>query len=198
MHRLKARAQGMLLSLLLLSGGLAAIAQASAQPVIYDKSRVSAVSRQMNIPVEAQFRKFSAQIVFDAAKPEASKARIEIEVGSFDIGNTEINDDVKGRQWFDAKTHPKATFVASTVRALGGGRFEARGPLTIKGKTLEVTAPFTWKEERGTGIYEGQFPIRRLLYNIGEGVWNDTDTVADEVLVKFRLLVAKAPAAVKK
>ena len=188
----------MLLSLLSLSGGLAVIPLASAQPVLYDKSRVSVVSRQMNIPVEAQFRKFSAEIVFDAAKPETSKARIEIEVGSFDIGNAEINDDVKGRQWFDAKTHPKATFVASAVRSLGGGRFEARGPLTIKGKTLEVAAPFTWKKEGGTGVYEGQFPIRRLLYNIGEGVWKDTDTVADEVLIKFRLLVARAPAAVKK
>ncbi len=198
MHSLKPYIQSMLLSLLLLSGGLIAIAQASAQPVLYDKSRVSAVSRQMNIPVEAQFRRFSAEIAFDAAKPETSKARIEIEVGSFDIGVGEINDDVKGRQWFDAKTHPKATFVASAVRALGGGRFEARGALTIKGKTLEVTAPFTWKAEGGTSVYDGQFPIRRLLYNIGEGAWKDTDVVADEVLVKFRLLVANAPAAVKK
>jgi polyisoprenoid-binding protein YceI len=171
---------------------------AHAQGFIYDKSRVTVVSRQMNVPVEAPFKKFSGEIAFDPSKPEAGKARIEIEVGSFDIGNAEINDDVKGKAWFDAKSHPKATFIASSVRAVGGGRYEARGPLTIKGKTLEVSAPFTYKDEAGASVYEGQFAIKRLQFNIGEGVWKDTDTVADEVLIKFRLTVAKAVGAGKK
>ncbi len=187
-----------LLSLIAVSLALVIAASASAQSLLYDKSRVSVVSRQMNVPVEAPFKKFSAEIAFDALKPETSKARIEIEVDSFDIGNAEINDDVKARVWFDAKTHPKATFVSSSVRAIGGGRFEARGPLTIKGKALEVTAPFTYKDEGGTAVYEGQFPIKRLQYNLGEGVWKDTDTVADEVLIKFRLVVVKAAATGKK
>jgi polyisoprenoid-binding protein YceI len=186
---------------LLLLAWLAAVAvipYAAAQTVLYDKSRLSVVSRQMNVPVEAPFKKFSAQIDFDPLKPDAGKARIEVEVGSFDIGDAEVNEDVKSKSWFDAKTHPKAVFVTSSVRALGGGRFEARGPLTIKGKTLEVVALFTYKDEASMAVYEGHFPIKRLQYNIGEGVWKDTDTVADEVLIKFRLVIAKATVAGKK
>ena len=176
----------------------AATPSAAAQTVLYDKSHMSVVSRQMNVPVETPFKKFSAQIDFDPLKPDDGRARVEIEVGSFDIGNAEINDDVKAKTWFDAKTYPKAIFVSSAVRALGGARFEARGPLTIKGKTLEVVAPFTYKDEANMAVYEGQFPIKRLQYNIGEGVWKDTDTVADEVLIKFRLVIAKAAGVGKK
>lgn len=171
---------------------------AAAQTVLYDKSRVSCVSRQMNVPVEAQFKKFTAQIVFDPAKPEAGNARIEIDVASFDIDNAEINDEVKSKPWFDARAFPKAIFVSSGIKPLGGGRYEARGPLTIKGRTAEVVAQFSYREDAGSGTFDGAFPIRRLQYNIGEGVWKDTDTVADEVQIKFRIVVALVRPAAKK
>ena len=165
---------------------------AAAQPVVYDKSRTTCVSRQMNVPVEARFRKFTAQIAFDPARPAAGKARIEIDMDSFDIDNAEVNDEAKGKAWFDARNFPKATFVAAGIKAAGNGRFEVRGPLTIKGKTVEVSAPFTYREEAGVAVFDGVFAIRRLQYNIGEGAWKDTDTVADEVQIRFHIVVAMA------
>ena len=177
---------------------LQAALPAAAQTVLYEKSRVSCVSRQMNVPVEAQFKKFTAQIAFDPAKPETGNARIEIDVGSFDIDNAEVNDEVRSKPWFDVRSFPKATFVSSGIKPLGGGRYEARGSLTIKGKTAEVLAPFTYKEDAGSGVFDGAFSIKRLQYNIGEGVWKDTDTVADEVQIKFRIVVAIARPGAKK
>ncbi len=177
---------------------LACALPASAQTVIYDKSRITCVSRQMNVPVEARFKKFSAQITFDLAKPETGKARIEIDTDSFDIENAEVNDEAKGKAWFDARAFPKAVFVSGGIKPLGGNRFEVRGPLTIKGRTHEVAAPFTYSEAGGTGVYDGAFTLRRLQFNIGEGQWKDTDTVADEVQIKFRIVVALAKTAPKK
>src|SRR3982750_4486059 len=86
-----------------------AVRFAAAQPVLYDKSRITCVSRQMNVPVEARFRKFTADINFDPARPETAKARIEIDMDSFDIDNAEVNDEAKDKAWFDARTFPKAT-----------------------------------------------------------------------------------------
>lgn len=171
---------------------------AAALTVLYDKSRITCVSRQENVPVEAQFRKFTAQIAFDPARPETGKAQIEIDLDSFDIGFAEYNNDAKGKNWFDVRNFPRATFISTGMRALGGGRFEARGPLTIKGKTNEVVAPFTYKEDAGIGVFDGVFAIKRLQYNIGEGVWKDTDTVANEVQIKFRIVVAAAKPTAKK
>ena len=173
-------------------------APASAQTVRYDLSRITCVSRQMNVPVEAHFRKFSAQIAFDPARPAAGTARIEIDLASFDIDNAEVNDEVRGKSWFDAKTFPTATFVSAGIKPLGGGRFEVRGPLTIKGRTHEAVTPFTYKEEAGAVVFDGAFTIRRLLYNIGEGAWKDTDTVADEVQIKFHIVVAAGKSATSK
>ncbi len=170
----------------------------AAQTVLYDKSRITCVSRQMSVPVEARFKRFSAQIAFDPAKPAAGKARLDIDLDSFDIDNAEVNDEVVGKQWFDARTYPKATFVSTAIKPLGSNRFEVRGPLTIKGRTHEVSAPFTYKEDGGTAVFDGAFPIKRLQYNIGEGVWKDTDTVADEVQIKFRIVVAALKPASKK
>jgi polyisoprenoid-binding protein YceI len=166
----------------------------AAQTALYDKSRISCISRQENVPVEAQFRKFTAHIAFDPAKPDAGKAQIEIDIASFDVDSAEVNDMAKDKDWFDARAFPKAMFVATSIRALGGGRFEARGPLTIKGKTLDVAAPFTYKADAAGDVFDGAFTIKRLQYNIGDGAWKDTGTVADEVQIKFHLVVAKAPA----
>ena len=61
------------------------------------------------------------------------------------------------------------------------------GKLTIKGKTADVNFPLTVKTEAGKQVFEGQLPIRRLAFNIGEGEWKDTSMVADEVVIKFRV-----------
>ena len=188
------------LSVLLAAGGallLQVAAPAAAQTVLYEKSRITCVSRQENVPVEAQFKKFAAQIAFDSTKPETGKVQIEIDVSSFDIGYADFNEEAKGKSWFDVRTFPRARFVSTSMRALGGGRYEARGPLTIKGKTIEVVAPFTYKDEGGTGVFDCTFTIKRLQYNIGEGSWKDTDTVADDVQIKFRIVVDAGPAAKK-
>jgi len=177
---------------------LLAAMPAAAQAVLYDKSRITCVSRQMNVPVEARFKKFSAQIAFDPARPAEGKARIEIDLDSFDIDNAEVNDEVRAKAWFDTKSFPKATFVSAAIKPLGGGRFEVRGPLTIKGRTQEVVAPFTVKDEAGATAFDGAFQLRRLQFNIGEGVWKDTDTVADEVQIKFHIVIAAAKPAAKK
>lgn len=174
-----------------------ASAPATAQIVLYDKSRITCVSRQENVPVEAQFKKFTAQIAFDPAKPEAGKVQIEIDVNSFDIGFVDFNEEAKSKSWFDARTFPRARFVSASMRGLGNGRFEARGPLTIKDKTIGIVAPFTYREDAGNGVFEGAFTIKRLQYNIGEGAWKDTDTVADDVQIRFRITISTKPAVKK-
>ena len=51
------------------------------------KSTVSAVFKQIGVAVESRFMKFGAQIDFDAASPDASKASVDIDIASFDLGD---------------------------------------------------------------------------------------------------------------
>jgi polyisoprenoid-binding protein YceI len=174
---------------------LSAPVVASAQQVDYKRSQITFVSRQLKVPVEAKFNRFTAQLSFDSASPQESKARIEVDLASFDIGNEEVNTEIQGKEWFDSRSFPKATFVSSSVRALGDGRYAARGPLTIKGRTHEIMAPFTVKtDSSGNSVFDGVFDIQRLQYSIGEGLWKDTELVADEVRVRFRFYTTSNPA----
>ena len=154
-----------------------------------DKSSVIFVSKQMSVPVEGMFKKFTAQMRINPAKPEAGKAQIEIDLASIDAGSADANDEVKGKSWFNVSEFPKAEFVSTSVKALGGGKFEATGKMTIKGRSMEVRAPFTLKEDKGVLDVVGEFRLKRLDFGIGSGLWSDTSVVADEVLIKFHLLL---------
>jgi len=156
------------------------------QNIVYGKSRVVCASRQMGVPVEAEFKQFTAHIDFDPAQPATGKIQIEIGTGSFEF-DPEIDDEVRGRLWLDANDFPQARFVSSEVRKNGAG-YEASGTLSIKGVSGQVVVPFTYRPADGGGVFEGAFTISRLHYNIGEGKWKDTDTVADDVQIKFRLV----------
>ncbi|HVK56971.1 MAG TPA: YceI family protein [Burkholderiales bacterium] len=183
----------LLVASLALSAAGWAIAQTAMQPIPGDKIDIRFVSKQMNVPVEGKFRKAKATVAFDPAKPDTSKAQFEIDLASIDLGLPEAEIEVKRPAWFDTAKHPTATFVSNSVKSLGGGKYEVGGKLTIKGVTKDVSAPFTVTSKAG-GVNEaaGAFTIKRLDYKIGEGTWSDTDTVANEVEIKFKLPLPKA------
>lgn len=152
-----------------------------------DESRVSFISRQMGVPVEGGFKRFTAQVAFDPTKPATARAAIDIDLASVDAGSKEANEEVMGRHWFDVRQFPTARFESTTLKPLGGNRWEARGKLTMKGRVKEIVAPFTFTEAAGKGVFSGGFVFKRLEFGIGSGPWGDPDTVADEVQIKFQL-----------
>jgi polyisoprenoid-binding protein YceI len=168
---------------------LFAATAASAAPLKTDpaKSSVAAVFKQMNVPVEAKFKTFTAQIDYDAAKPESAKASVDIQTASMDLGDAEYNREVSKKEWFNTAQFPKASFISTSIKPAGAGKLNVAGKLTIKGKTADVSFPLTVKAEAGKQVFEGQLPIKRLAFNIGEGEWKDTSMVADEVVIKFRV-----------
>jgi polyisoprenoid-binding protein YceI len=177
----------------ILLASLLAAALAHAAPLKTDPARssVAAVFKQMNVPVEAKFKSFSAQVDYDAAHADAAKARVDIDTASIDLGDPEYNKEVAKKEWFNAAQFPKASFVSTAIKPLGAGKLNVAGKLTIKGRTADVNFPLTVKPEGGRQVFEGQLPIRRLAFNIGEGEWKDTSMVADEVVIKFRVAAAQ-------
>lgn len=156
------------------------------------QSSIAFISKQMNVPVEGSFRRFTAQISVDPAKPETGKARIEIDLASIDTGSAEADEEVAGKTWFDTKNNPIASYTSGTIVSTGKQQYEVAGKMTIKGKTLDIKTPFTLRQAGGVMVIEGAFPLRRLDFNIGSGIWADTSVVADEVQIRFSLTIATA------
>ncbi len=145
--------------------------------------------RQMGVPLDGKFNKFSAQLSFDPAQLAKAQARIDIDLTSIDTGSAEGNEEVVGKKWFNVKDYPTASFVSTGIKALGGNRYQAYGKLSIKGRTQDVAAPVTFQSDGTRGIFEGAFEIKRLDYAIGEGEWTDVSSVANEIQVKFHVVV---------
>ena len=171
--------------------GIAFAASAAALKTDPAKSTVSATFKQMNVPIDSKFKKYTVAIDYDAAKPDASKASVEVETASLDMGDPEYNKEVAKKEWFNAAQFPKATFVSTSIKAAGAGKLTVAGKLTIKGKAADVSFPLTVKAEAGKQVFEGSLPIKRLAFNVGEGEWKDTGMVADEVIIKFHVVAGQ-------
>jgi len=176
-------------AVLLLAGAAQAVEFAEIKPA---DSKLVFTSKQMGVPVDGGFGRLSGQIRFDPAVPSAASARLEIDLSSIDAGSPEATEEVVGKQWLNVKAFPTAGFQSTSVKALGGDRFEAVGQLTIKGQTRDLTAPFTFKQEGAAGVFDGVFVLKRLDFGIGEGTWSDVSTVANEIQIKFHVVAGAA------
>jgi len=153
-------------------------------------SEIAFTSRQMGVPVSGYFRSFDADIAFDPHHPEAARIRIGIDMASVTLASAEAQTELAQPGWFDSRRKPRASFVSDAVRPLGGGHFEVGGKLTIKDVTRAIVVPVTLAAANGATAASGSFALARLDFRIGDGEWGDTSLVANEVQVRFRLLLA--------
>lgn len=147
----------------------------------------------MGVPLEGNFKKLNTELSFDPANLTKAHARFDIDVASIDTGSNDGNKEVVERLWFNVKAFPSCSFVSTGLKSLGGNRYQASGKLTIKGKTRDVETPVTFQANGTHGTFDGAFSINRLDYAIGEGEWTDVGTVANEVQIKFHVVVNAAP-----
>jgi polyisoprenoid-binding protein YceI len=169
---------------------LLAAGQAGAQGVLIDKSEIRFITRQMGANVDGRFRRWKANIVFVPKDLGRSKADFDIELGSVDLASDELEAEIKRASWFDTAKFPVAHFASSAIRDLGGDKYEVLGQLTIKGITHDAVVPITLKKDAsGNSVAEGNFTLKRLDYKIGEGQWADPETVANDVIVRVRMVL---------
>lgn len=151
------------------------------------RSKVGFSFTQMGVTLDGHFERFDGELRFDPAAPESARAVVEVELASIRTGMPDADDEVAGRSWFNIGEFPRARFESSSVKALGGERFEVSGALTIKGRSLPVVVPASFAVRDGVGVFEGEFVIRRGDFAVGEGAWAHFDVVANEVRVRYQI-----------
>lgn len=175
---------------LIFAGLLHALAApALAQQVLAEGSEIRFTTQQMGVPVEGRFKAWQAQLKFDPRQPQATQLVLAIDMRSISFGVPDTEAEAAKPAWFHTAQHPQAQFRAGAVKALGGGRYEVAGTLTIKGQARELTVPVTLVHgpAAGQGLATGSFTLKRLDFKLGEGEWADTSVVANNVQVRFKL-----------
>ena len=138
------------------------------------------------------FRRWSAQIAFDPKNLAGSKAVVSVDVASAATGDADRDQAMPGADWFSAKTQPRASFVATSFKDLGGGRYQAAGNLTLRGVTRPLVLPFTLAISGDTARMNGSVVLNRTAFGIGQGQWKTGDVVATEVSVNVALTAHRA------
>jgi polyisoprenoid-binding protein YceI len=157
------------------------------QKLLPAQSEIAFVSKQFGVPVGGKFKKFDAELAFDPKKADAARVSFTVDLLSADIGNNETEAELKKPGWFNSAKVPQATFTSTSVKALGGGKFEFAGKLAIKGISQPVVVPVTLTQNSGVTKAVGSFTLKRLDFKIGDGEWNDVSIVANEVAVNVKL-----------
>jgi polyisoprenoid-binding protein YceI len=179
-------------SILAAAACCAAMLQSGAATAQVDtaKSSITATSKQMNVPVTGTFKRFTATVAFDPARPAAGSAHFEVDMNSYDLGDPSFNDEVKKADWFDTAHFPKAVFQSGSIVGAGDGKYSVTGKLTLKGKTVDVVVPVSMTKSGTQEVFDGMLPIKRSQFGIGAGEWKDTSVVADEIVIKFHIVAA--------
>jgi polyisoprenoid-binding protein YceI len=140
-----------------------------------------------------RFQRFVAGIAFDPADLAGSRFRVEIDTGSASTADADRDVALAGNDFFAASRWPRATYEASQFAATGPGQYQARGTLTIRGiaRDVPVTFAFNPAADGRSAILSGRASVRRLDFGIGQGEWQDTKWLGDEVRIRFELALRK-------
>ena len=136
---------------------------------------------------------FGAAIAFDAADVAHSSIKATIDMTGAKSGNATRDAMLPLPAWFDAKGFPKAHFDTTSIKSLGGDKYEAAGTLNLKGIAKPVTLPFTLTISGNTAHAVGETTLQRLDYKIGEGKDFAPPAAALDVKVTVDITATRKP-----
>ncbi len=154
-----------------------------------ENGTLSITVTQLGNPVTGQFADWTAAITFDEpAQPgPAGSVDVTISIGSLTLGT--VTDQAKGADFFDATQFPTAGFSGELFKTETG--YEARGPLTIRDKSLDIVLPFTLDIQNETAEMSGSVELNRLDFDIGKSMPQE-DSLAFSVKVDVELTAARS------
>ena len=90
-----------------------------------------------------RFNDFEGRFNYDPAKPEASTVDVTIKTASIDSNHAERDKHLRGKDFLAVDKYPTATFKSTSFKALGDGKAELKGTLTLHGVSKPVTIAVT-------------------------------------------------------
>jgi polyisoprenoid-binding protein YceI len=136
--------------------------------------------------VNGTFTDFQGNINFDPQNTGSSSFEVSIDAATVNTDNSLRDKHLKEDGYFDVKNYPRISFVSEKINAKNGS-YTVNGKLTIKGKSKEISFPFT-VEPAGNGYdFKGSFKINRKDFGVG-----GTSTIANELEVTLNVHAVKA------
>jgi polyisoprenoid-binding protein YceI len=178
--------------MLVLSLGTPALA-GPADPWTIDpaRSRIAFSVEQVGKLAAGRIGSWTGTIVLDPQNLAAARIEIRMDMRSAATGARDVDDMMLGRDFLNAQQQGEARFTSAAITSRGGDDYQARGKLTIRDVTRDVTLPFSLKIQDGRATARGRIVIKRLDYGVGRNEWAATGYVADDVTIDITVVASR-------
>lgn len=117
--------------------------------------------------VTGSFSGLKSEIQFDEKNLSGSSISASIDPKTVNTGIGLRNRHLRNEEeWFNTDKYPQIAFHAKKIEKNDNG-YNAVGELTIKGTTKPATISFTFTSNGDTGLFKGQFTVKREDFNLG-------------------------------
>lgn len=169
---------------------LAGSADAETYSIDSGHSSIDFSIRHMVGRTKGRFSDFSGSIMYDAAKPAATKISGTIQSTSINTDNEKRDGHLRSEDFFFVETHPTITFESTKVEKKSESLLHVTGNFSMRGVTKEITLPV---EILGTGTnpmsqklqigLATEIVLKRSDYGVNH--WSDkAGVVGDEVKIE--------------
>jgi polyisoprenoid-binding protein YceI len=155
------------------------------------KSRIAFGAEQIGKLIAGRIGSWTGTIVLDPQNLAAARIDIRMDMRSATTGARDVDDMLLGKDFLDIAHTPEARFISDMVTRVSGDSYQARGKLTIRDVTRDVTLPFTLRIQNGQANARGNLGIKRLDYGVGRNEWAATSYVANEVAVDITIVASR-------
>jgi polyisoprenoid-binding protein YceI len=140
-----------------------------------------------------RFTKVSGSLDYDAAKPEKSKIIASIATASLTTGEALVDDELKGKSFFNVATSPVISFKSHAVQPRSATEADVAGEITVNGITKPVTLKVSLtphddpalKYDTGSQQFIAKTRIQRSAFNMTDY----QSMVDDEVDIEIAAIV---------
>lgn len=140
-----------------------------------------------------RFSRVEGFLEYDERAPHKSQVFAKIATASVETGQPIVDNELKGRNFFNAKAAPALTFKSRSVKPTAADTAEIVGDMTVNGVTKPVTLEVTLtaydepalKYSAGSKRFVGKTTISRSAFRMD----SYADMVGDEIGIEIDAIV---------
>jgi polyisoprenoid-binding protein YceI len=155
------------------------------------KSKVTFTGTHIGASFNGVFNEFAAVIAFDPADLPNSSAKVTFQTKSVETGDSTKDSALAEEDWLNPGKFPTATFATSQITSNGANSYIAKGTLTLKGKNLPATLPFTLTISGNSATMKGTTTVNRLDYEIGTQADGSGTFVSKDIAISVELVATR-------